>query len=286
MKGCRAGWAGRRVLIVGHDARTPYLAARIVAGGGAARLHPGPSLPVPARDEWIGVLPGRVDADGQLDGQARWQMPAPVANQAAGVLAAQADDQWRRRLEIPLLLYGNHPAFAWANAVPTAEAAVGWALAATPYTVYNSCIVVLGFGRVGRTTAERLRGFGGRVRVLCRPNEQPAARAAGFDAGALDAAASAEADMVINTIPAPVVDVDWLDRWRPDVPVLDLASPPGGFTTLAAAQLGSRLTRQPGAPARAAPATAAMVVADAWAAILREFEEGRLEAGDQPRATR
>jgi len=283
MKGLGGSWAGRRVLIVGHDARTPYLAARIVAEGGHVRLHPGPAGLGLDADEWIGVLPGRVDAEGRLDGQARWQVPAAMANQGAGVLVAQADDRWLRRLTVPALLYGNHPAFAWANAVPTAEAAVAWALASTPYTLYDSVIIVLGFGRVGRTTAERLRGFGGSVRILCRPEELPAARAAGFDAWALDTDLPADVDMVINTIPAPVVDQDGVDRWRPDVPVLDLASPPGGFTALAVERLGPRLTRRPGAPAWTAPAAAATVVAEAWVAILREFEQGRVEAGDGPR---
>lgn len=51
---------------------------------------------------------------------------------------------------------------AVANAVPTAEGAVQLAMEHLPITIHGSRVLVIGFGRVGRLTAQRFRAWGQR----------------------------------------------------------------------------------------------------------------------------
>ena len=71
---------------------------------------------------------------------------------------------------------------AVANAVPTAEGAVQLAMEHLPITIHGSRVLVLGFGRVGRITAQRFAALGARVSVAARKYDQLAwAQAMGFD---------------------------------------------------------------------------------------------------------
>lgn len=78
--------------------------------------------------------------------------------------------------------------------------------------------------------------------------------------------------LIVNTIPAPVLDgkrLSWVD---PDAFLLDLASAPGGIDRAAARARGIRATHAPGLPGRTAPVTAAAAIRDAVYHILREEE--------------
>lgn len=264
-------WAGRQILVLGCDGRAEWLVRLIRARGGHARLQQTTDRDPPDRGEWCVLLPGRVDGAGRVGGPDTAAVLAPAAaNQSAGVLAAAAAPEWLRAVRVPVLLYGDHPWFAWSNAVPTAEGAVAWALTATPRTVAGSRIGVLGFGRVGRTVAHRLSLLGARVTVACREDERPAAHAAGHRALSLNPRACRRQDMIINTIPAPLVDESWLVSWPSDCPALDLASRPGGFTPAAARRLGNRLEHRDAIPAALAPATAAEILADTLRIMLED----------------
>ena len=81
--------------------------------------------------------------------------------------------------------------------------------------------------------------------------------------------------LVVNTIPAPVLDKKRLAWADPDVFLLDLASAPGGIDRAAAKERGLRLTQAPGLPGRTAPVTAAAAIRDSVYHILREEEERR-----------
>jgi dipicolinate synthase subunit A len=81
--------------------------------------------------------------------------------------------------------------------------------------------------------------------------------------------------LVVNTIPAPVLNEKRLAWADPDAYLLDLASAPGGIDRTAARARGLRVTRAPGLPGRTAPVTAAAAIRDAVYHILREEEESR-----------
>ena len=164
-----------------------------------------------------------------------------------------------------------------AAALPTAEGAVQLALEELPTTLQGAQVLILGFGRVGRLTAHRMAALGARVTVAAREYGDLAWAAAygcqtvaledlGLELGAFA--------LIVNTIPAPVLDEKRLAWVRPEAFLLALASAPGGIDRAAARARGLRVTQAPGLPGRTAPVTAAAAIRDAVYHILRE-EEGR-----------
>lgn len=163
-----------------------------------------------------------------------------------------------------------------ANAVPTAEGAVQVAMEQLPYTLHSARVLVLGFGRVGKLTAHRMRALGARVTVAAKGYEDLAwAAAYNYESIRLEDLTweLGGFQLVVNTIPAQVLDARRLAWVNPDVFILDLASAPGGVDRRKAEELGLRVLQAPGLPGRTAPVTAAAAIRDAVYHILWELEE-------------
>ncbi|MCI8415504.1 MAG: dipicolinate synthase [Ruminiclostridium sp.] len=162
------------------------------------------------------------------------------------------------------------------NAVPTAEGAVQVAMEELPITLHNARVLILGFGRVGKLTAHRMGVLGAKVTVAARDYEDLAwASAYGYEAAKLETLSYelGGMDLVVNTIPAQVLDARRLSFLNPEAFILDLASSPGGVDREAALALGLRVLQAPGLPGRTAPVTAAAAIRDAVYHILWELEE-------------
>lgn len=163
-----------------------------------------------------------------------------------------------------------------ANAVPTAEGAVQVAMETLPFTLHSSRVLVLGFGRVGKLTAHRMRALGAKVTVSASGYED-LAWAAAYHYETIRLADLAWElggfQLLVNTIPAQVLDrrrLHWVD---PEAFLLDLASAPGGVDLAAAEERGLRVLQAPGLPGRTAPVTAAAAIRDSVYHILWELEE-------------
>ena len=167
--------------------------------------------------------------------------------------------------------YFRREEFTIANAVPTAEGAVQLAMEELPVTIRGSRVLVLGFGRVGKLTAQQFQGLGAAVTVSARKYEALAwAAALGFTPVLLGKEELSAFDLVVNTVPAPVLGADRLAQLRPDVLVLDLASPPGGVDWAAVEELHLRAIHALSLPGKVAPVTAAAAIRDAVYHMLTE----------------
>ncbi len=134
----------------------------------------------------------------------------------------------------------------------------------------------MGFGRVGRLTAHRMAALGGKITIAAKGYDDLAwAAAYGFETIRLEELGweLGAFAMVINTIPAPVLDSRHLAWADPGVFLLDLASAPGGIDRSAAKERGLRMTSAPGLPGRTSPVTAAAAIRDSVYHILLEEEE-------------
>ena len=161
--------------------------------------------------------------------------------------------------------------FTIANAVPTAEGALQLAMEELPTTIHGSKVLVLGFGRVGRLTARRFQALGAEVTVSARRYESLAwAAAEGLRPVLLGRETLPDFDLVVNTVPAPVLDGPRLARLRPGALVLDLASKPGGLDWEAAKALPIRTIHALSLPGKVAPVTAAAAIRDAVFHMLEE----------------
>jgi len=160
-----------------------------------------------------------------------------------------------------------------ANAVPTAEGALQIAMEELPITIHKARVLITGYGRVGRACAQRFSALGANVTVAARSWEQ----LAWVDAGGLNAEHISRlpdllggCDLVINTIPSPVLTRTALCALRPEALVIDLASKPGGVDMDAATQLGRRVIWALSLPGKVAPITAGACIRDTIYNILRE----------------
>lgn len=79
-------------------------------------------------------------------------------------------------------------------------------------------------------------------------------------------------DLIVNTIPAQVLDRRRLQWVNPGAFLLDLASAPGGVDRAAAKELGLPGPSGAGAAGRTAPVTAAAAIRDSVYHILWELE--------------
>ena len=162
---------------------------------------------------------------------------------------------------------------AVANAVPTAEGAVQLAMEHLPITIHGSKVLVIGFGRVGRLTAQRFQALGARVSVAARRYDQLAwAKAMGLGGEHLAHLKGwlCGYDLIVNTVPAQVLGREELEDIKSDCLILDLASKPGGVDLGAAGELGLTVIWALSLPGKVAPVTAGAAIRDTIYNMLRE----------------
>jgi dipicolinate synthase subunit A len=162
---------------------------------------------------------------------------------------------------------------AVANAVPTVEGALQIAMEELPITVHNARTLVIGYGRLGRLLAHRLDGLGAKVSVSARSWADLAwAEAYGYGVEQTDRLEGwlCGYDLIVNTVPARVLDRGRLGELKEGCLVIDLASKPGGVDMQAAGQLGVKVVWALSLPGKVAPVTAAGAILRTVYNILRE----------------
>lgn len=217
-------------------------------------------LNTPLSDEKIPITqlldamrPGQLMAGGRLDEE------TILAAQARGLL-------WRD--------YFAREELAVANAVPTAEGAIQLAMENMPITIHVCRALVIGYGRIGRILADRLRGLGAFVTVAARRYEQLAwAETDGCTAQRLGDMGGwlCGYDLIINTVPARVLTEELLGDLKPSCLVIDVASKPGGVDLEAARRLGVPVIWALSLPGKVAPVTAGRVIQQTIYHILQEL---------------
>lgn len=149
------------------------------------------------------------------------------------------------------------------NAVPTAEGAVMTAIQESDRTIFGSRILVTGYGRCGKILSKTLKSLGADVSVTYRKQKDRAyidiekMRALCAD-GVLAYAGSF--DFIFNTVPAKIIDKEFLKRVSSGTLIIDIAQAPGGVDFSYASKLNIKALYCPGLPGRTAPFTAAEIL--------------------------
>lgn len=152
------------------------------------------------------------------------------------------------------------------NSIPTAEGIIMMIIENTDYTIHNSDIFILGFGRCGITLARSLTGLGAHITVVVRSAKQYARV---FELGYKPLYFSDlkehidKADIVVNTVPAVVLDQSVLSHVNISTFIIDMATKPGGVDYEYAKRRGLKATLCPGLPGLVAPKTAGIILAKA-----------------------
>ncbi|HHX77027.1 MAG TPA: dipicolinate synthase subunit DpsA [Firmicutes bacterium] len=181
-------------------------------------------------------------------------------------IAGRISDAIKKRLRHErALIYetGEWDDLALLNAVPTAEGAIQAAMEKSKITLHASKCLVAGFGRCGKLLSQKLKGLGAVVTVAARNNTALAeAETWGLETLPLEQLTTYvhEYDFIFNTIPALVLKKEILNKVKPMVTIIDIASKPGGVDAGYARKYGLNYHHLLGLPGKVAPVTAGKIL--------------------------
>lgn len=280
------------VLVIGGDKRY-YLAAEMIAEKGYAvtiagfdrlpenhRLKTADLTALPYSDYILLPAPF-ADADGYI------RMPFSDARQSISDLCVQfnpdacillggVDLKTQTLLENHGFAYFDlltDEPYAARNAFITSQAAVMLAASKSPKALSDCNILICGFGRIGKTLAALLKGYGSRITVSARKDKDIEwIGIQGYrpvDTGELHTVIH-EQDIIFNTVPFCVWGRSELEKTKKGVQIMELASKPFGIDFEAASALGINTMIEPGLPGRCFPVSAAAAVTDAFQRIAKK----------------
>ena len=161
--------------------------------------------------------------------------------------------------------YSAMEQMAIANAVPTAEGAIQLLMEALPITLHNARCLLIGYGRIGKLLAHRLKALGSYVTVSARKEADLAMiEAFGYESDytGLYHRGLEQYDCIINTVPARILSKAQIAQTNSQCLLLELASAPGGFDLSQCKDLGRAAISGAQLPGKVAPATAGQIIAE------------------------
>lgn len=194
------------------------------------------------------------------------------------VLGAKMPEKAAKMLKdrgIRYIDYFNREELIIKNAIPTAEGVLEIALSEMPITIFGSRVLVIGYGRVGKVIAEKFSLLGSDVTVSARKCEDFAwIEEKGLKSVHTEALPKvlSEFDLVINTVPARVLDGEALKNVRNDTLILDVASKPGGVDFETAKKLKKNVIWALSLPGKTAPITSGKIIKETIMNIFSETE--------------
>lgn len=157
------------------------------------------------------------------------------------------------------------------NAVLTAEGALHALMSRAAFSLQGARALIIGYGRIGRDTALRLRDLGCTVCACARREESRAlARADGLFAcgfGALGGRLG-WAELIVTTVPGHVMEKSDLQLIQKSAVLIDVASAPYGFSLDDALALGLNAARENNLPGRYCPMSAGIVQLNAFLELI------------------
>jgi dipicolinate synthase subunit A len=293
---------GSVIAMVGGDRREQEIARRAALTGASVR---GFGFPWP--DGGIAGVEHKSDARGALDGARFALFPIPgiakdgalfapaiaperiipdadllsVMAPDAHIILGAADDGLRAAAEqcdIGLHEYEGDVRLMLLRGPAIIEGALKVIVENTERTIHDGHVCVVGQGTIGTLLTRTLVLLGAHTYVAARnPVQRAAAHAAGAQALPLEdlPALAGTLDVVLSTVPAPVVGSDVIERLPDHALVVDLAAPPGGADLAAAEARGLSAVWARGLGGRA-PVT---VGASQWSGIAERIGAILAEAG-------
>lgn len=134
-------------------------------------------------------------------------------------------------------------------------------------------VLILGYGRIGKCLCQILSAMGADVTAAARRDETVSEIR---DFGAKGERIAdvlprlGEYTVIINTVPAQIIDDASLERAEKGTYIMELASAPYGFNADTAKKLGMNMIFAPGLPGKMMPKSAARAIKEAIYEILEE----------------
>jgi len=181
--------------------------------------------------------------------------------------------------DIKVIKFFDDEILAMQNAYLTAEGALSYIILNTSLAVKESTVLVLGFGRLGKTITKLLKDIGASVYVGTNPVEEIALAkvVADYTCNLNNSKKHLPYfDVIINTVPALVLDENDLSDVKKDCFILDLASKPGGIDFDKAKELGINTMHALGVPGKTSPKSAAQHIRESIYNNLCNITKGKL----------
>lgn len=177
-------------------------------------------------------------------------------------------DEVKKILENKNIKYYNlldDETFIVKNAYITAEGALAYIITNTDMSISRMPVLVLGYGRVGKSVTKILKDNYANVSVATDdPNEFAIASILSDDVLTLNSfkAKLKNFSAIINTVPKLILEGETLKLISKDCFILDLASKPGGIDFNAAEKLNLKVMHALGVPGKVAPLSAGLYIKD------------------------
>ena len=155
------------------------------------------------------------------------------------------------------------------NTIATAEGTIELMIANTNTIIFDSNVLILGFGRVAKTLANRLKGLVKSITCASREDDELAwIEVYGYkiiDLNILNQSQDilrslSNYDVIINTIPSMILDTDRLQYVKRDALLIDLASNSGSIDKEETKKQGLKLIHALGLPGKVAPVSSAKFI--------------------------
>ena len=157
------------------------------------------------------------------------------------------------------------------NTIATAEGTIELMIANTDTIIFDSNVLILGFGRVAKTLANRLKGLVKSITCASREDDELAwIEVYGYEKLNLNDFVKCQEskkclenyNVIINTIPSMIFDAEKLQYVNKEVLLIDLASNPGGIDKEETKKQGLKLIHALGLPGKVAPKSSARFIKD------------------------
>ena len=159
--------------------------------------------------------------------------------------------------------YSVDETFTTRNAVLTAEGAVGILIRDYEGSVSGTEMLITGYGRIGKILCAYLSAMGAVVTAAARdPFDRLIIESRGMKAVDYPEIDPSRYPVIINTVPALVLDKTAVDNMSGDVFIIDLASAPGGVDHQRAQERDLTCIHALLLPGRTAPLAAGIIIKD------------------------
>ncbi len=273
------------IAILGGDLRQCYCAEYLLSLGWQAtcfhtldfpyhgKIRLAKSLAEALADAKVVLAPTPLSKDNALLYQSGSQHPScPLAEiwdsmSPGQILAVHSIREQTARLlaekNCPVFQFSQSETFTAGNSRLTAEGLLSEIIRLTPFSLASANVLLLGYGRCGSA-------IGNLLHPLCRTAyvvEWDLSHRAQAEKNGLTPVAAADfpealppCSLVINTIPAPVLEPGQLQRVPGSCHIFDIASAPFGFPADTTEKYLLPYFRIPGIPGRFAPADAGQLI--------------------------
>ena len=158
--------------------------------------------------------------------------------------------------------YLSDEVFTLKNADATAEGALLLAVDLLPVTLRGTRVLITGGGRIAKSLTRLLTAYGAKVFVAARSErERYELSILGTETIPLSILSESgvlpKIRLLLNTVPAPILDGKMLSALPPSALIIELAGNPGGFTPDAHLLSGRLILQAPSLPGKTAPESGA-----------------------------